>query len=233
MPVSLMRNGLTAENSIFSQKPNIHVPRSRFDLSRLNVFTSDIGMIVPVDLIPTLPNDDFDLYCQYKIDFRPLIVPTLTPYKVRVHYYYCPLSYLWEGAESFLSKGRSGSLNLTIPSVSLDSANRFSDSRPTLSSMLGLTDKALTHGANFIPVCTGSLVDYLCGSIPIANADTARRYLPFISTYTDSDKMKGATTGFNIHSCSVLPFLMYQKIYRSNYLDPNLMSNGIVESQCS
>ena len=35
MPISQMRNGLTAENSIFSQKPSIKVPRSKFDYPTL------------------------------------------------------------------------------------------------------------------------------------------------------------------------------------------------------
>lgn len=228
MPVSLMRNGLTAEKSIFSQKPNISVSRSRFDLSRLNVFTSDIGAIVPVDLIPTLPNDDFNLSCQFKIDFRPLLVPTLTPYKVRIHYYYCPLSYLWDGAETFLSKGRSGNISLTIPQIPFKSLNGSSQ----IPAQRGNTDSALGFDSNNSTICSvvaGSLVDYLCGSIPFDIKDTSKRYLPFAVGPTPSERKTALPTGFHLNDTSVLPFLMYQKIYRSNYLDPNLLSNGTVE----
>ena len=119
MPVSQMRNGLTAEKSIFSQKPSVSVPRSKFDYGRLSAFTADIGMIIPVDCFPTLPNEDYNLSCQYKIDWRPLLVPTLTSYKVKLHYYYCPNEYLWSGWETFISKGRSGNLILSVPTIKL------------------------------------------------------------------------------------------------------------------
>lgn len=207
MPVSLMRNGLTAENSLFSQRPSVKVPRSKFDLSRLNCFTNDIGMLVPVDLIPTLPDDDFDLSCQYKIDFRPMIVPTMTPYKVRVHYYWCAMSSLWEGWESFISKGRSGNLSLKVPTINLG-----------VGTYSGLTDSAFPTSG--VAVTTpSSLVSYLLG---ICGNHSKYNYLP-VSGDGVSD-VSGA-------DWNALPFLMYQKIYRSFYLDPNLYSNGIVENK--
>lgn len=228
MPVSQMRNGLTAENSIFSQKPNVKVSRSKFDLSRLNCFTSDIGMIVPVDIIPTLPNDDFDLSCQYKIDFRPLLVPTLTSYKVKVHYYYAPLSYLWEGFESFISKGRNGRLNLEVPSIS-NPSGKLEDyvCKGITDTSLDFSDSSLSIVSNgYKPFCPHSLYDYLIGSVPYSNGAVANQYLPFAPTTGNT------ATGYNmLNKINALPFLMYQKIYRSNYLDPNLMSNGTVESK--
>lgn len=228
MPISQMRNGLTAENNLFSQKPSIKVSRSKFDLSRLNCFTSDVGAIVPVDLIPTLPGDDFDLSCQYKIDFRPLLVPTFTAYKVKVHYYYCPLQYLWSGWESFISKGRSGKLALTVPKLLLSKLN---DSSAVMS---GLTDSNfMTSDGSYLPYVSGSLLDYLVGSVPYdvgvdinedskLSVDHYRPFAPITATVYN--------TGYKALDTNLLPFLMYQKIYRSNYIDPNLMSNGIVES---
>lgn len=213
MPVSLMRNGLTAENSIFSQKPSINVKRSKFDLSRLNCFTSDIGMLVPVDLIPTLPGDVFDLSCQYQIDFRPLLVPTLTAYKVRVHYYYCKMSDLYEGWESFISKGRSGNLSLSLPVVhsSILSSPSFS----------GLSDPNFRSSSGKYALFTPcSLPSYLLGK-PFFIQDSASLYKPFGESSSE--------TGFSVSSVNILPFLMYQKIYRSNYIDPNLYSNGVVK----
>lgn len=225
MPVSQMRNGLTAENNLFSQKPDINVPRSRFDLGRLNMFTSDIGMIVPVDFFRVFPNDDLDLNCQYKIDFRPLVVPTLTSYKVKIHYYYCPVEYLWHGWESFVSKGRSGNLALTIPKITV------SDLCTNKTKLPGLTDPNFkTESGSYYPYSAQSLLGYLIGSVPYDDPNdgstTNEHYLPYIDdTHTLKD------TGYAAVDTNALPFLMYQKIYRSNYLDPNLMSNGTVESK--
>ena len=232
MPVSQMRNGLTAENSLFSQKPSVKVPRSRFDYGRFNPFTASVGAIVPVDCFMTMPNEDYDLSCQYKIDFRPLIVPTLTSYKVKVHYYFCPMSYLWHGWESFISKGRSGKLALSIPQIELSKVD----------SSFKLTDITDDFGLGFVeegyyPYSAQSLAGYLVGSVPydsqLVNDDGSEiegaipdHYLPFA---IGSNTLK--STGFKTVDVSALPFLMYQKIYRSNYMDPNLLSNGIVESQ--
>lgn len=228
MPVSQMRNGLTAGNSIFSQKPTVKVSKSKFDLSRLNCFTSDIGMIVPVDVIPTLPGDVFNLSCQYKIDFRPLIVPTLTAYKVKIHYYYCPNQYLWEGWESFISKGRSGKLALTVPTIKLsDLCTKSGGSYPKLS---GLTDPNFrSTSGSYYPLGVHSLSGFLSGAIPYHSSGTgvsSNHYLPYID-----DTATLVDTGFKTPDVNALPYLMYQKIWRSNYCDPNLYSNGVVESK--
>lgn len=224
MPISQMRNGLTAEKSIFSQKPSISVPRSKFDFGRLNCFTSDIGMIVPVDVFPTLPNEDIQLSCQYKIDWRPLIVPTLTSYKVKVHYYYCPNEYLWSGWETFISKGRSGNLILQVPKIKVSS---LCSNTVKLS---GLTDPNFkTADGTYFPYTPQSLLSYMLGSVPYSSTVNDNyvpdHYLP----YGDSANTMTAT-GYKTVDTNALPFLMYQKIYRSNYLDPNLYDNGKANS---
>uniref|UniRef100_A0AAU8AY74 Major capsid protein n=1 Tax=Dulem virus 233 TaxID=3145710 RepID=A0AAU8AY74_9VIRU len=225
MPVSQMRNGLTAGNSLFSQKPTTKVSKSKFDLSRLNCFTSDIGMLVPVDVIPTLPNDSFDLGCQYKIDFRPMVVPTLTAYKVKLHYYYCPNQYLWEGWESFISKGRSGNLSLTVPKIKLSGlTTKTGSSFPTFND---LTDNGL-YSETYYPCSPHSLVGYMQGHVPydakVTEGVSLERFKPFVSGSSQLSETHWATPDVN-----ALPYLMYQKIYRSNYMDPNLYSNGQVE----
>ncbi len=227
MPITQMRNGLTAENSIFSQKPNVKVSRSKFDLGRLNCFTSDIGMIVPVDLIPTLPGDIFNLSCQYKIDFRPLLVPTLTAYKVKLHYYYCPNEYLWSGWESFISKGRSGKLSLTVPQIKVSLLNSLTQKLPGLTDSL---DGTISDSpSEYLPYSVHSLLGYMIGSVPYhPTGDTGldSLYLPYIK-----GSVTPSATGYKAVDTSALPFVMYQKIYRSNYMDPNLYSNGKMESQ--
>lgn len=227
MPITQMRNGLTAENSIFSQKPNVKVSRSKFDLGRLNCFTSDVGMIVPVDLIPTLPGDIFNLSCQYKIDFRPLLVPTLTAYKVKLHYYYCPAEYLWAGWESFISKGRSGKLALTVPQIKVSLLNSNTQKLPGLTDSLDGTISDTPQ--EYFPYSVHSLLSYMIGSVPYhPTGDTGLDdlYLPYIKS-----SVTPTATGYKAVDTSALPFVMYQKIYRSNYMDPNLYSNGKMDSQ--
>lgn len=229
MPTTMLRNGLTAENSIFSQKPTISVPKSRFDLSRLNALTTDIGVLTPVDLIPTLPGDTFDLDCNYQIDFRPLLTPSLTPYRVRVHYYYAAMSDLWSGWESFISKGRAGTLNLTVPTMTSQTAKYYNAGELTDSDLNTLWSVDTTKDTYaWMP---HSLMSFILGQFgqDYKNTSTtlSTTYKPLLTDYTTATAVGklGLPKIFN-----ALPFLMYQKIYRSNYLDPNLYSNGVVKS---
>ena len=84
-----------SSNDLFDNAITTDIQRSKFDLSRKNLFTADVGMIIPIDIIPTLPNDDFDISVRYMIDTMPLAVPPMNNYKVRTHWYYCRCSDLW------------------------------------------------------------------------------------------------------------------------------------------
>ena len=55
-----------SSNDLFDNAVTTDIQRSKFDLSRKNLFTADVGMIIPIDIIPTLPNDDFDISVKYK-----------------------------------------------------------------------------------------------------------------------------------------------------------------------
>ena len=225
--ISQMRNGLSAEKSIFSQKPNIKVPRSRFDLSRPNNFTASTGMIIPIDLIRTMPNAEYRISNQYKIDFRPMLVPTFTSYKVKIHYYACTMEDLWSGAETFITKGRSGNLALTIPQIQVSKlCDKTGGSFVKLS---GLTDPNFkTTDGTYYPFSAMSLLGYFLGTPPYDSKVTSPvndHYLPYMDSGAEINE-----TGNRFVDCNALPFLMYQKIYRSNYMDPNLYSNGVVKS---
>ena len=83
----------------------------------------------------------------------------------------------------------------------------------------------------YYPYSAGSLLGYFLGSVPYdSNAKASGfvndHYLPYIDSANTP-----VATGFKSLDASALPFMMYQKVYRSNYIDPNLMSNGTVESQ--
>lgn len=227
MPISQMRNGLSAEKSIFSQKPNIKVPRSRFNLSRPNNFTASTGMIIPIDLIRTMPNSEYRISNQYKIDFRPMLVPTFTSYKVKIHYYACTMEDLWSGAETFITKGRSGNLALTIPQINV--SQLCDKSGGTFVKLPGLTDPNFkTTDGTYYPFSAMSLLGYFLGTPPYDSKVTSPvndHYLPYMDSGAEI-----LETGNRFVDCNALPFLMYQKIYRSNYMDPNLYSNSIVKS---
>lgn len=202
-----------SSNDLFDNAITTDIQRSKFDLSRKNLFTADVGMIIPVDIIPTLPNDDFDISIRYMIDTMPLAVPPMNNYKVRTHWYYCRCSDLWRGFPTFATKGRNENIELTIPQVS-GSLTRDDE----FATLLGAT-----ADANLNVSCPHSLLNML-GISPLKHNGTDKKnYLPCVP---DSSAL---LSGFkNLSSLSALPFMMYQKIYRDNYAPINfLQSNQI------
>lgn len=109
-----------ASNTLFNHsrpnKPN----QSKFDLSRLQNFSIEPGMIAPFDLMPTLPGDEFHLSFKFSLDTLPLVQSSLTGYKVITHWYYMKNRDLWKGWKTFVTKGRTGNVNLTVPQVDLN-----------------------------------------------------------------------------------------------------------------
>lgn len=212
-----------SSNDLFDNAIATDVKRSKFDLSRKHLFTADVGMIIPIDIIPTLPNDDFDISVRYMIDTMPLAVPPMNNYKVRTHWYYCRCSDLWRGFPTFATKGRNENISLTVPQVS--GISDISDGRSPawttfddeFASYLGVSDvnKALSVS------CPHSLMNFL-GITPKDHAGTSdKNYLPCVP-YDVS-----VSSGYcNLLSLSALPFMMYQKIYRDNYAPINFLQDN-------
>lgn len=207
MPQTQLSNRLGTNNTIFDVDERPRVPRSRFDLSRKHMTTVDIGGIYPVDFFRVFPNDSVTCRVRYLLDTLPLAVPPMNNYRVRTHWYFCKMSSLWKGWESFVTKGRSGKIELEVPTFSaeqLDSprGGEYKTVPMGLSSFLGIqpkfvSDQTSDSDAIFLPYCSIG-----------------------VKTIVGVNRLK---TGYNL-----LPFMMYQKIYRDNYAPVNLLSDNQV-----
>lgn len=221
MPSTQMRDVKDIKDLVLEQSMDAKVDRSEVNLSRRKFMNGDIGMIMPIDFFPVLPGDSFNLACRYIINTEALQVVPFTRYKVRVHYYYSDLNSLWKGAQTFVTKGRNYSIDLRIPTWKGDSTDNFGSS----------CDYSLADGKHISFNTPMSLTAFMrvapChfhGASKTANQVDS--YLPFCridGTYF-SDWF---TTGYHCPSkLNLLPYLMYQKIYRFNYLANNLMQSN-------
>lgn len=213
MPTTQLQERTGTDSGIFGLKTKKNPPRSKFDLSRKMFTTLDIGGIYPVDVIPTLPGDDFELSCRYQIDTFPLAVPPMTNYKVITHWYYCPLMDLWKGAETYITKGRSGAIEMTKPSHSVK--RKSSEAGFTVPSVG--EDITLDSPMSLTSFLSGNIGHY-SGTMP--DSDTKANFLPYC--------VNGARTVRSVHNVNSLVYLMYQKIYRDNYAPVNLLQNNKV-----
>ena len=189
------------------QQPN-KPKRSRFDLSRITNFTCDSGMIVPVDYFETVPGDSFDLSSEVAIESLPTITTVLTPYHVRTYWFYCRNSDLWAGWETFVTRGRSGNVDLSLPRVV---ATRV-------------------YGGSYSFCVPHSLQSFL-GSLPIygKNTNNARtEYLADYLPYSVGGDSENTFTGYHAVSdgLNALPFMMYQNICKYYFVDENLLQGN-------
>ena len=136
-------NASIGQRSSLGSVPNANVHRSKFDLSRVINTTADSGMIVPIDWFTTIPGDYFQLSAEIGLETLPAVTNILTPYRVRVGYYYLKNSDGWQGWNTFITKGRTGNVSLKVPQVNANrnysySGGLCSFSTPhSLSSFLG------------------------------------------------------------------------------------------------
>ena len=93
-------------------------PRSLFDLSHLNTLTiPNAGMLVPIALWETLPQDDFDISVDCLLRVMPQVVPLYSRQRLYIYGFYSRYSDLWCNWQVFKDKGYSGTDNRTIPTL--------------------------------------------------------------------------------------------------------------------
>lgn len=111
-----MDNGSPAEQEMQARSPN--VGRSAHNFSTSVAGTSLLGMLVPVDCFDVVPTESIQMNIDAQIEFRnPTVRPLLNGFRTYFHVRYNRLIDLWEGAKNFIDKGRSGSIDLTMPNL--------------------------------------------------------------------------------------------------------------------
>ena len=117
------------------------VSRSAFDLSYINNFTAEVGLIYPVYLQDTLPNSDYKIEVEALLRaVNPPVVPTLSRFRIFFHFFYSRYSELSKDFQFVVTKGRSGKYSGTLPTVKITTAAWAAGkyARSSLADMLGL-----------------------------------------------------------------------------------------------
>lgn len=209
--------GAGSSNEIYKHEQPKQQKRSKFDLSRITNFTCDSGMIIPFDYFETLPNDSFQLSAEVALETLPTITNVLTPYHVRTHWYYVRNSDLWMGWNTFITKGRSGKIELKIPKIN---PNQIYTSNLTNAVNDFTTPHSLQSFLGCLPVNIKNTAE--------GQSTTNKNYLPYardetsqtFENYTKTN-YKNVTDGVN-----ALPFMAYQAICKYNYVDQNLLQEN-------
>ena len=100
---------------------------ARHNLSHYQLFTGNIGELLPIGCIEVLPGDRIRHSTNLVCRLSPMAAPVMHPLRLRVHHFFVPSRRLWDGAdtgdpageswENFITGGPDGLNADTIPTV--------------------------------------------------------------------------------------------------------------------
>lgn len=82
--------------------------RSIHNLTHYNLFTADMGQLVPICCVPVLPGDTFRHNSSVMVRLSPMVAPVMHPLYVRIHHFFVPNRLLWNKWEDFITGGKEG-----------------------------------------------------------------------------------------------------------------------------
>lgn len=107
--------------NIFNSVKLTRPKTSSFDLSHDVKLSCNVGELIPVCAIDTLPGDMFKIGTESLIRFSPLVSPVMHYFDVSVHYFFVPNRILYEDWEAFITGV--GQNPTTPPYVTINSTN--------------------------------------------------------------------------------------------------------------
>ena len=158
--------------------------------------------IIPIDVIETLVGSKAYLNYDVEVQFRnPTQRKLLNGFRVYLHSWYNRKSDLWEGWENFITKGRSGKINLKIPHIQT---------------------RLVERGMAMTPFTPMSLYDYL-GYAP-ENYHELNKYCGI--TPETVNKNKTGLADYSKIEITALKPMMYQKLWVDKYAPKNLLQEN-------
>lgn len=205
-------------DSIKNEKPKLRYSKS--DLSAQIAFDAHIGMVIPFDLIETLPDSDYTInYDIVAITRNPLVRRLLSGMSVFIHTYGEDLKDMWEGFPRFITRGRSGTASLQIPTTKTYVKDTTQEDNPRFFSTVFSPSAYLGVRPKFLKSSEESSVGY-----NFYNFGNHELYYHWNDDEQDDDETKytvNPTVTF-----SALSLVMYQQICIYNYMPSNLVQHN-------
>lgn len=131
--------------------------RNKFSLSYYNLFSCDMGELVPIGLTEVLPGDSFQHSTSLLVRVSPLLAPVMHPVHIKVHHWFVPHRLVWSDWEKFITGGEDGMDASSPPTIALTATNSVPGS---LADYLGLpvVTGAVTQNVSAIPFRGYSLI---------------------------------------------------------------------------
>lgn len=105
-------------NSIKLTKPRNNV----FDLTHDIKLSLNMGDLVPIMCMETVPGDKFNISCESLLRFAPLVSPMMHRCDVTMHYFFVPNRILWPNWEKFITNTAVAGFVPSFPRIEVDAA---------------------------------------------------------------------------------------------------------------
>lgn len=185
------------------------MPKGSFDETRRKILDVGLYDIIPIECWEMLPSSE--AYVSYDIQMltkNPTIKRLLSSMKAEIRVYKCNYNDLWNGWNNFITKGRSGKVSKSIPSIDWS---------------LGRT--GYTTSLPYNPAFYLNLAPAVYASKDNIFAKEENQSLQPITKLQISG-LTGNITNLNESiKISALPFVMYNKIAKK-YQSPNLLHDN-------
>ena len=86
-----------------TEQKNEHIQFTNFDMSHKNLFTTNLGQILPTMYEPILPNDSADYSANDEIICQALENPSFSKFKLCHKSFYMPNTVLWKYWDRFIT----------------------------------------------------------------------------------------------------------------------------------
>lgn len=97
--------------------------RHKHSLSHYQLFSCDMGELIPCGLTEVLPGDTVQQATSVLLRVSPLLAPVMHPVHVRVHHWYVPHRIVWEDWEDFITGGPDGNDASVFPTITINATN--------------------------------------------------------------------------------------------------------------
>lgn len=151
--------------------------RSKHSLSHTNLFSCDMGELVPISTVEVVPGDTMQMATSMLLRVSPLLAPVMHPVHCRIHHWFVPHRLVWDDWEPFITGGPDGMDESVFPTITLDYTAGTPDT-----------------GSNIV----GSLADYLgvppkIDSLEVSALPFRAYALIFNEWYRDQDLVTALT----------------------------------------
>lgn len=196
----------------------IKMPKGVFNLNRRKIQDVTPYAITPIESWEMLPNSD--VYLKYDIQMlskSPTLKRMLSGMTAELRVYKCNYNDLWEGWNNFITKGRSGKVEKSIPYVDLSLGS------DNVTTSLPYNPMECLRHAPTVFLATGGTgdinkftFDYNVGVQPVSSLQSSGK--TGISTLAGLK----ASTAMRVNA---LPYVLYNKIVKE-YQNSNLLQNN-------